>query len=338
MKLVICWSRPEGVQSQDNLPDDVIRFRSEGISKIVEMGVEVVETIDQAVARDEIGDADAYYGGDMPPEILAGGEKLRWMQCSKAGMDNFWYPELKESALSITNTRGIYSDVISDHVLAFVMNFARGMHVYIAQQKAARWEKNQASMVFLGNATMGIVGLGGIGLGVAQRAHAMGMRVVGVDPAPKGTPDYVEKIWAPEGLHAMLGEADFVAICVPHTGETEHMIDAAAFEAMKSSAILVNIGRGKVVDLQALTAALEDGQVGGAGLDVFEQEPLPPDHPLWQMDNVIITPHLAGMSTYLYQEERRVELLVENVRRFLADEPLKNEVDKVRGYVVEANA
>ena len=135
----------------------------------------------------------------------------------------------------------------------------------------------------------------------------------------------------------MLGESDFVAICVPHTGETEHMMDADAFEAMKSSAVLVNIGRGKVVDLQALTAALEDEKIGGAGLDVFEQEPLSPDHPLWQMDNVIITPHLAGMSTYLYQEERRVEVLVENVKRFLAGEALMNEVDKVRGYVVDAN-
>ena len=337
MKLVICWSKPEGVSSQDDLPEDVIRFRSDGVAKIRDMGVDVVETIDEAVALAAIGDADAFYGGDMSAEILAAGEHLRWMQCSKAGMDNFWYDELRSSELTITNTRGIYSDVIADHVLAFVMNFARGMHAYIARQKAARWEKGLASTVFLGNATMGVVGLGGIGLAVAQRAHAVGMRVVGVDPAPKGTPDYVDQIWSPEDLHVMLAESDFVAICVPHTGETEHMIDADAFDAMKPSAVLVNIGRGKVVDLQALTAALEDEKIGGAGLDVFEQEPLSPDHPLWQMDNVIITPHMAGMSTYLYQEERRVDVLVENVKRFLAGEALMNEVDKVRGYVVDAN-
>jgi phosphoglycerate dehydrogenase-like enzyme len=338
MKLVICWPNPEGVRSLEELPDDVKRFRRDGVIQVREMGVEVVETFDEADALQVMGDADVFYGGQIGPELLAAGEKLRWMQCSKAGMDGFFYPELRASDLVITNTRGIYSDVIADHVFAFVLNFARGMYAYIARQKAARWEKNIAPTIFMGQATMGVVGLGGIGLAVAQRAHAVGMRVVGVDPAPKGSPDYVAQVWGPADLHTMLGEADFVAICVPHTGETEHMMDAAAFDAMKSSAILINIGRGKVVDLQALTAALEDGKLGGAGLDVFEEEPLPPDHPLWQMDNVIITPHLAGMSTYLYQEERRVELLVENMRRFLANEPLLNELDKVKGYVVNANA
>lgn len=160
------------------------------------------------------------------------------------------------------------------------------------------------------------------------------MRIVGVDPAPKGKPDYIEAVYPPEDLHAMLAESDFVAMCVPHTSETEHLIDAAALSAMKDTAIILNVGRGKVISLDALTAALQAGTIGGAGLDVFEQEPLPDDHPLWQMNNVILTPHVAGRSSYPYQEARRLDLLVDNVKRYLAGEELANVVDKEKGYVV----
>ncbi|MFT5367707.1 MAG: phosphoglycerate dehydrogenase-like enzyme [Candidatus Latescibacterota bacterium] len=337
MKLVICWPNPEGVATIADLPESVKKFRADGVQKIREMGLEVFETYEESEARAQITDAEIFYGGSIDLETLQAAKALKWMQCGRAGMDNFFYPELRESNFILTNVRGIYSDVISDHVFAFVLSFARATHIFARRQHEASWSKENIPMIFLGNTTMGIVGLGGIGLAVAQRANAFGMRVLAVDPSPKGTPDYVEQIFAPEDLNQMLGQSDFVAICVPHTDETTHMIDGTAIEAMKQGAILINIGRGKVVDLKALTVALENGKLSGAGLDVFEMEPLPEDHPLWRMDNVVVTPHTAWRSSYPYTEERRVEVLVENMTRYLNNKPLLNVVDKAKGYVVEAN-
>ena len=188
-------------------------------------------------------------------------------------------------------------------------------------------------MVHLAGTTLGIIGLGGIGLEVAKRGHAFGMHVVAVDPAPKDQPDYVQRILTPGQLPDLLKASDFVVICVPHTGETEYMIDADAFEKMKSSAFLINIGRGKVVDLEALTVALQKGKIAGAGLDVFETEPLPEGHALWKMEQVMITPHVAGISPVV--PERRKDVIVENVRRFVTGERLLNVVDNKRGYVVQ---
>ncbi|MBT3602635.1 MAG: D-2-hydroxyacid dehydrogenase [Candidatus Latescibacteria bacterium] len=337
MKLVICWPNPEGVATVADLPEDVKQFRADGVQKIREMGLDVFETYEEDEARSQIADAEIFYGGSIDLETLQAAQSLKWMQCGRAGMDNFFYPELRESDFTLTNVRGIYSDVISDHVFSLVLSFARGTHIFARRQHEASWKKDDVPMIFLGNTTMGIVGLGGIGLAVAQRANTFGMRVLAVDPAPKGTPDYVEQIFAPENLHQMLAQSDFVAICVPHTDETAHMIGGAAIAAMKQDAILINIGRGKVVDLKALTVALENGKLSGAGLDVFEMEPLPEDHPLWRMENVIVTPHTAWRSSFHYMEERRVQILVENMTRYLNNKPLLNVVDKAKGYVVEAN-
>ncbi|MDA0708620.1 MAG: D-2-hydroxyacid dehydrogenase [bacterium] len=337
MKIVICWPNPEGVETVADLPDSVLRFRTQGVQKIRDMGVEVHETYEEREARPLIGDAEIYYGGNISLETLRSAKSLKWMQCGRAGMDNFFYPELRQSNLILTNVRGIYSDVISDHVFSFVLSFARATHHFARRQHQASWVNDNVPMIFLGNTTIGIIGLGGIGLAVAQRAHAFGMRILALDPSPKGTPDYVEHIYAPTDLHQLLAQSDFVTICVPQTDETVHMIDGAAIGAMKQGAILINIGRGKVVDLKALTVAVETGKLAGAGLDVFEMEPLPEDHPLWRMDNVIITPHTAWRSAYPYTEERRVDVLVENMSRFLNGKPLMNVVDKVKGYVVEAN-
>ena len=335
-KMVILWPRTESVGTRTDQDPRVPELRDNVVKRLQNLGIDVVETHDKSEVH--IGDADIFYSGTLPPDLLDKANNLKWMHSSVAGMDGFWYPELRETDFPITNARGIYSDVISDHLFTFLLCFARGMHAYIRAQKSERWDqKGTVPLAHLEHATLGIVGLGGIGLAVAARGHTSGMRILGVDPAPKDKPDYIEQIWPPENLHDMLAESDFVAICVPHTGETEHMIDAAALQAMKNTAVIMNIGRGKVIDLQALTEALQKGELGGAGLDVFEQEPLPEDHLLWDMDNVIITPHVAGRSAYPYQEARRMDLLVENTRRFLNNEPLLNVLDKQKGYVVASN-
>ena len=310
------------------------RLEDEYMRQIRDLGVEtVVVTAEEDVPR-VIGDADAYFGG-MTPEILKAGKKLRWVQATSAGLDGYYFPKLRASDLTVTNIRGIYSDVIADHVFSLVMAFARGLHHYVRKQSQGRWEKG-APVIHLAGTTLGVVGLGGIGLAVAERGPVFGMRVLGMDPAPKGKPDFIARIYSPDELAEMVAVSDFVVICVPHTAETEGLFDADMFGAMKNTGILINIGRGKVVKLQALTEALQRGQIGGAGLDVYEEEPLQEGHALWAIENVILTPHVAGISPEI--DKRRKALIVENVRRFCAGEPLLNVVDNQKGYVVDATS
>lgn len=308
------------------------RLEDEYMQQIHDLGVETVVVRSVAEVPQVIGDADAYFGG-MTPEILNAGKKLRWVQATSAGLDGYYFPELRASELTVTNIRGIYSDVIADHVFSLVMAFARGLHHYIRRQSQGKWEKG-APVIHLAGTTLGVVGLGGIGLAVAERGPVFGMRVIGMDPAPKGKPDFIARIYSPDELAAMVAVSDFVVICVPHTAETEGLFDAAMFGAMKPAGVLINIGRGKVVNLQALTEALQCGQISGAGLDVYEEEPLPAGHALWSIENVILTPHVAGISPEI--DKRRKALIVENVRRFCAGEPLLNVVDNQKGYVVDA--
>ena len=304
------------------------------MGRIRDIGVETHEAASEAAALDLIGDADAFYGR-MTPALLAAGKNLRWVQATSAGLDGYYFPELRESAVTVTNLRGIYSDVLAEHVFAFLLSLARGIPVYFRRQLDGRWEKNAAPVIHVAGTTLGVLGLGGIGLEVARRGHAFGMRVLALDPAPKARPDHVERIYSMDELHEMLGELDFFVICAPHTGETDRMIDAAALKAMKSSAIFINIGRGKVVDLAALTRALKQGELAGAGLDVFEEEPLAEGHPLWAMENVMITPHVGAESDRI--EDRRIELILDNMRRFRDGRPLLNVVDNKKGYVVALN-
>lgn len=306
-------------------------FKPDWMARVRELDVEVCEADSEAAALDLIADADAYYGR-MTPALLAAGKKLRWIQATSAGLDGYYFPELRDSDVTVTNLRGIYSDVIAEHVFALLLSLARGIPAYFRSQLEGRWEDKDVPVIHVAGTTLGVLGLGGIGLAVAERGHAFGMRVLALDPAPKGRPDYVERIYGVHELHEMLGEVDFFVICAPHTGETDRMIDAAALEAMKPSAIFINIGRGKVVDLAALTRALGNGEIAGAGLDVFEEEPLQEGHPLWAMENVMITPHVAAISDRI--EDRRIGLILENIQRFRDGEPLLNVVDNKRGYVV----
>ena len=306
-------------------------FKPDWMARVRELDVEAYEADSEAASLDLITDADAYYGR-MTPALLAAGKKLRWIQATSAGLDGYYFPELRNSDVTVTNLRGIYSDVIAEHVFALLLSMARGIPAYFRRQLEGRWENKDVPVIHVAGTTLGVLGLGGIGLAVAERGHAFGMRVLALDPAPKGRPDYVERVYGVGELHEMLGEVDFFVICAPHTGETDRMIDAAALKAMKPSAIFINIGRGKVVDLAALTRALGNGEIAGAGLDVFEEEPLQEGHPLWAMENVMITPHVAAISDRI--EDRRIGLILKNIQRFRDGEPLLNVVDNKRGYVV----
>jgi phosphoglycerate dehydrogenase-like enzyme len=245
--------------------------------------------------------------------------------------------------------RGLFSDVIADHVFGYVLCFARNLHRYIRRQLGARWEPvggeaerstfaagpGQVSAIdrahlHLADLTLGVVGLGQIGSEIARRGLGFGMRVVAVDPAAPTPPPGVAALWRPDRLDDLLATSDFVVVAAPHTPETVKLLRRSQFRRMKPTAYLINIGRGVIVDLADLTAALQAGEVAGAGLDVFETEPLPASHPLWRMENVIITPHVAGASPRI--AERHLEVLLDNIRRFRAGEPLRNVASKVNWY------
>jgi phosphoglycerate dehydrogenase-like enzyme len=259
--------------------------------------------------------------------------RLRWLQAPQAAPPaGYYYPELIAHPVAITNFREIYNDHIGAHVMAFVLAFARGLHRYIPQQLRREWKKlpQDTGVVHLPEATALVVGVGGIGSEVARLAAAFGMRVVGVDERRRDAPPGVAELHRGDELDALLPTADFVILTVPHTPETEGFMNRARFQEMKKTAFFINIGRGLTTRLDDLAAALEAGEIAGAGLDVFEQEPLPADHPLWTMPGVLLTPHTAGYGPYL--DDRRYDIILDNCRRFLAGQPLRNLVDKARWF------
>jgi len=283
-------------------------------------------------AAQVIAHADAAFG-TIPVDLLREARLLRWLQAPQAAPPaGYYYPELVAHPVAITNFREIYSDHIGAHVMAFVLAFARGLQHYIPQQLRREWKKlpQNAGVVHLPEATALIVGVGGIGSEVARLAAAFGMRVIGVDERRRDAPPGVAELHRADELDALLPRADFVILTVPHTPETEGFMNRARFQEMKKTAFFINIGRGLTTRLDDLAAALDAGEISGAGLDVFEQEPLPPGHPLWTMPGVLLTPHTAGYGPYL--EDWRFEIILDNCRRFLAGRPLRNLVDKARWF------
>lgn len=293
--------------------------------------LEVVIAENEADAARELVDADAAYGG-VPPETLPTVERLRLLQNPFAGPPpGYYYPELAEHPVVVSNPRGIYSDHIAQHILMFMLALARGLPYWSAAQAQRRWDPRarRRGYVNLAAATVLINGLGGIGAETARLCAAFGARVIGVDPRPEH--DAPAELIPPAQLDQRLPEADFVVTTVPHTPETEGMWNAARFRRMKRSAYFINIGRGKTASLDDLAAALASGDLAGAGLDVFETEPLPAEHPLWRMENVLITPHIA-VADAADLPQRRYELIVENARRLLNGQEFLNVVDKAKWY------
>ena len=279
----------------------------------------------------EIEDADAFFGFGIKPEMIGRARKLRWIQLSSVGVESVLCLELLDGDIVLTNARGATAINISEHVMSLILAFTRTLHNSIKNQINKFWENfRNLPVLEISGDTLGIIGLGSIGLQVAKRAHAFDMRILAVDPTQTEKPDYVESLWKMDRLHDMLGQSDFVAICCPLTPQTKGMMGTPEFRAMKSTAVLVTIGRGQIINQAALVDALQTKAIAGAGLDVTAPEPLPQDSPLWEMDNVIITPHHAGASPKSW--ERIFNLFCVNLQRFVADEPLTNIVDQTRGY------
>ena len=272
---------------------------------------------------------------------------LRWIQTHSAGVDFLLDKPVWQSQVLITNLSGVHAVPMAEHVLAMMLAFRWNIPTMERLKVRAKWPQgrwDRFARPELRGSTLGIIGYGAIGRELARQAQALGMRVLaanrsghrhpqrGFNEPGVGDPDGTipEKMFTTAQLKQMLPECDYVASAVPLTGETRHLMNAGAFAAMKKSAYFFNVGRGQVVDEAALVVALEQGQLAGAGLDVFEQEPLPPESPLWRLEQVIISPHVSGFTPQY--DTRASALFAENLRRYLSQEPLLNLVDREKGY------
>jgi D-2-hydroxyacid dehydrogenase (NADP+) len=265
----------------------------------------------------------------LPREALARARKLRWIQTAGAGMDRLNPDDYRH--LTLTNASGVAAVAMAEYVIGVILMFAKDFPGMLRRQQARQWDRHAEAIEVEGK-TCGIVGMGAIGAETARRARALGMRVIATrrSVATRTTDDLAHELLPATDLPYLLSASDYVVVAAPLTPETRGMIGAAELRQMKRSAVLINVGRGAILDEQAVIAALRDGVIAGAGLDVFEQEPLPTDSPLWGMENVVVTPHFsAGSERYA---ERAADIICDNLRRYLDGRPLRNLVDLDLGY------
>lgn len=252
---------------------------------------------------------------------------LRWVQTLSAGVEKMVFPDFVNSNILLTSARGIHGIPVSEHVLAMMLALTRGLHQTIRQQEKHLWRRVSCDEIH--EKTVGIIGLGSIGRDIAKKCKALNMRVVALKQSMTEEL-FIDLLLPPGEIDHLLAMSDYVVLAVPLTDTTYHLINAERLQMMKKSAYLINIARGQVVDEAALLTALREGHICGAGLDVFDTEPLPAEHPLWDLDNVIITPHNAALSPYYL--DRAIALIADNAARFLQGREMLNLIDKQKGY------
>jgi phosphoglycerate dehydrogenase-like enzyme len=292
---------------------------------------QVTRSLGKKDFEDKIGDVDVAIVWHFAPELLRKAKRLKWVHFAMAGVDDALHPALVESPVLVTSSVSVHAQPVAEHAFAMILAFARGLVTAAANQHERRWARRTVvdSIRELNGMTLGVIGLGHIGRAVAALAKGHGLHVLGVSRHGADV-DNVDEVFTPEGLPKVLPRADFVVLCVPLTAETRGIIGVDEFRLMKDSAYLINVARGPLVREDILLEALRRRWIAGAGLDVFEKEPLPPDHPLYNLDNVIISPHVAGVTPYYW--DRMAKLFVENFQKFLAGEEPSTKVDKERGY------
>ena len=290
--------------------------------------VEVVAALPEEAAQ-HLADADAISGfpSTMPQVSLA--PHVQWLHSFSAGVDTVLTPAVAASDILVSNSRGIHKTPIAEHILSFMLMFTRDSHTTLRNQDKRLWQKAPSLGEVRGKVVL-IVGMGEIGSEAARLSAAFGARVWALSRSLKEKPEFVERVGVHADLEHMLHEADFVVITLPHTDETHHLFNANLFAQMKPSAVVINIGRGGIINEVDLIEALREGKIAGAGLDVTEIEPLPSTSPLWDMPNVLITPHHSGLSSHYM--DRAVELLARNLEAFLKGEKLPTQVNKTLGY------
>jgi phosphoglycerate dehydrogenase-like enzyme len=315
MKIVLCYP--------------VERRHYDQISALVPQA-EVIDAGQEHVAH-EIRSADVFCGHAKVPvdwEAVVRDGRLRWIQSSAAGLDHCLVPAVIESSIIVTSASGVLADQVTEHAIALVTGLTRSLPVFFRAQLAKEFVRRPTRD--LHHRTVGIVGFGGVGRRLAEVLSAFKTRILATDMFPIDKPDHVDVLWPAERLHDLLHAVDIVFLCAPLTEQTRGMIGAEAMAVMQPGSILINVARGPLVVESALVAALESGQLSAAALDVTEQEPLPRTSKLWDLPNVIITPHVGGQSRF--RIDQMTDFFCENLRRYQAGEPLLNLVDKRLGF------
>jgi phosphoglycerate dehydrogenase-like enzyme len=264
-------------------------------------------------------------------DVFAISPKVRWVHSKAAGLDSMLFPELIESPVPLTNGRGVFSQSLGEFALAAVLYFAKDFRRMVRNQMAGRWEP--FDVVEITGQTAGIVGYGDIGRAAATRLRAMGLHILAVrrqGPSIYNVDPLVDRIYSPDGRLEMIARCDYVVVAAPLTPDTRGMIGEAEFAAMKPNAVVINVGRGPVIDEAAMVRALTEGRIKGAGLDVFEKEPLPDGHPFYRLENVLLSPHCADHTADW--QEQAMRFFLDQFERFRAGEPLRNVVNKNHGY------
>jgi phosphoglycerate dehydrogenase-like enzyme len=280
-------------------------------------------------------EADIVLGWAVKPANFDRARRLRWIQVTAASVAGLLFPALVESRVIVTNGRGLWSASMAEHAIGVIHMFARKLHLARDAQRERRWVQSELAsrgpaLRGVAGATLGLVGFGTIGRAIAERASALGMEVVALRRHPSADPAPAREQWPPQRLPELLERSDYVVLAPPLTRETQGMIGADELARMKPGAVLINLGRGPLVDEPALLRALETGALAGAGLDVFDREPLPAESPLWGLPQVILTPHVSGLGERLW--ERAMDLFSRNLVAFREGRPLENLVDKHAGY------
>jgi phosphoglycerate dehydrogenase-like enzyme len=324
------WSAPRKIVVADVPLADYLRTIAPGVEIVGVAGLRNYSGMAEVVAG-----ADALIGL-CTPEIVARGTSLKWIQLLNAGADSCaTIPAVAQRGILVTNLQRIQGPHMAEHAIALLLSLARALPVYAAEQNAGAFthgfrETRGERPIEVEGKTLLVVGLGGIGTEVAKRAHGLGMPVIATRNNRREGPDYVQYVGLADEYRTLAARADVVVNATPLTPDTRGMFDAQFFAAMKDDAFFINIGRGESVVTPALTAALQAGEIGGAGLDVTDPEPLPPQHPLWSMPNVVITPHIATSSDF--RSDRTVTLVAENVRRYVRGDAMLSVVDLAAGY------
>jgi phosphoglycerate dehydrogenase-like enzyme len=298
--------------------------------------VEVVHLNSYDGMEDELRDTEIAIAWSLRPDQFKAATKLRWIHSPAAAVHQLIFPELVASDVVLTNAREVHGPVVAEHVIALIFALAKGLPAAVRLQQKHVWGQEPMWRARprpreVAGATLGLVGVGSIGRAVARHASSLGMRVIAVREHPEhAKPEFVAQVFSPDQLDEALAQSDFVVLAAPLTPETRGLMNAARLAKMKTDACLINVGRGPLIDEAALAKALREHKIPGAALDVFEKEPLPSDSPLWDLENLLITPHTAGLTEKLW--ERHYQLIAENLRRYLAKQPLLAVVDKKRGY------
>ncbi len=283
----------------------------------------------------EIPDTDVFIGWSLRPEQFVAAKKLKWIHSPAAAVHQLMFPELIRSSVVVTNSTGVHGPVVAEHAIAVLLALAKRLPQAMRYQAKKVWAQEllwneRPRPREVAGETVVVIGMGGIGREFTVRAKAMGMKVLAVRENPAKGPDGADAVYGPSQIDEVLPRADYVLLCTPVTPATTGIINKDRLKKMKPEAYVINVGRGPLIDEPALIEALGNRRIAGAALDVFEEEPLPPDSPFWSLDNVLITPHTAAVTERLW--ERHYQLIVENLKRFLAGQPLLNQVDKGRGY------